>query len=252
MAVIYSMSDIHGDYDAMMDTPSLVELDSDKENKLILLGDYIDRGKDSFGVLNYVKQLEENYPEQVVVLIGNHEEMFMDWLRLNDEFKWLIQENNFNTVESFFSKEVFNAMTSEIGIENASYSKVSAYMIGKIKEHHPELLKWLFNKEQKPLFYETDRQIYVHAGICEVDESLWKQATERSEFIWKYPAETGLFYKDIIAGHISTTEIANDISCLGKVCWDQESHFFIDGDTRASSIVPLLKLILFQESIRAS
>lgn len=78
MAVIYSMSDIHGDYDAMMDTLSLVDLDSDKEIKLILLGDYIDRGKDSFGVLNYVKQLEENYPEQIVVLIGNHEEMFMD------------------------------------------------------------------------------------------------------------------------------------------------------------------------------
>lgn len=241
MSVIYSISDVHGNYEAMIDSLSLVNLDFDKNNKLILLGDYVDRGSDSCQVLYHIKKLEEQYPSQVIVLLGNHDQMFIEWFTLNDELNWLAQEGNSLTVKSFFSQSQFNDLVVKLKENRDSYPGISEYIIEALKKDHKTLLNWLANKEKAPLFYETENQIYVHAGICEVDETLWKQATEPSEFTWKYPAETGRFYKDIIAGHNSTAEVANDIHYLGKVYWDGESHFFIDGDTPASNKVPLLK-----------
>ncbi len=49
------------------------------------------------------------------------------------------------------------------------------------------------------------------------------------------------FYKDIIAGHVSSVEVAKDERYLGKVYWDKESHYFIDGDAPRSNNIPILK-----------
>src|SRR5690625_4891803 len=105
MEVIYSISDIHGDYEALIDTLSLVDLDSDRNNKLFLLGDYINIGEDSCRVLYHIKDLEEKYPNQVVVLIGNHEQMFLSWYFNEDEFIWLSQDQKLLTTKSFFTGE---------------------------------------------------------------------------------------------------------------------------------------------------
>ncbi|MFT8322390.1 MAG: metallophosphoesterase [Bacillus sp. (in: firmicutes)] len=241
MGTIYSIGDIHGFYEFMLNTLSLVDLDSSKENKLIFLGDYVDRGKDSCQALYHIKELEEKYPEQVIVLLGNHEEMFIDWYTLKDEIQWLSQDLNFLTVKSFFSSEQFINIIGKMEIKRESYSEVSEYIIKEIRKLHPDLLDWLSEKKKTPLYYETDKQIYVHAGICETDPFLWKYATQPEEFTWEYPAETGSFYKDIIAGHISTVTVSADSEYLGKVFWDKQSHFFIDGEAERSGIVPLLK-----------
>lgn len=245
MTTIYSISDIHGFYDSMLDTLSRVDLNSNKDNKLIFLGDYIDRGKDSCRVLYYIKELEEKYPNQVIVLLGNHEEMFIDWFTLNDKLNWFSQEVNFLTVKSFFSRDEFMDIIKNTKNNGESYSEVSYYMIKEIRKRHSKLQDWLVNKEKQEPFYETDNQIYVHAGIFEKDQFLWKYATQPDEFTWKYPAETGAFYKDIIAGHVSTVDVANDSKYLGKVFWDGYSHFYIDGETERSGIVPLLKYYTF-------
>ena len=50
------MSDIHGFLDAL----SLVDLD-DKNNMLILCGDYIHGGSDSYGVLEKIMELKKKY-----------------------------------------------------------------------------------------------------------------------------------------------------------------------------------------------
>lgn len=241
MSIIYSVSDIHGSYEAMMDTLSRVDLHSDRDNKLILLGDYVDRGLDSCKVLYHIKTLEREYPNQVIVLLGNHDQMFIDWMTQNDDLNWLDTEENMRTVRSFFKESQFNDLVIKLNTEGGGYSDISAALVETIKEDHEDLLKWFMDKNTSPLYYETMNQIYVHAGICEVDEGLWKHATEPSEFTWKYPAETGYFYKDIIAGHNSTVEVSNDTSYHGKVYWDGESHFFIDGDTPNSGSLPLLK-----------
>lgn len=75
MSELYEISDIHGYYDEMIETLNFVDLDSNKDNKLIFLGDYVNRGPKSCQVLYKIKDLEETYPQQIIVLIGNHDQM---------------------------------------------------------------------------------------------------------------------------------------------------------------------------------
>lgn len=242
MAIIYSISDIHGYYEEMIDTLHLVDLDSDKENQFILLGDYVDRGKDSCQVLHHIKELEEKYPGQVKTLLGNHDKMFLDWYTtLEDESQWLMYDFQLLTLKSFFSKEQFEKIEDQPVMREGSYVDISKFLVKKLNERHSQLLEWFLDKDKCSPYYETEDQIYVHAGICEVDEELWKHATEPNEFYWKYPAETGEFYKDIIAGHVSTVDVSKDNSYLGKVYWDTYSHFYIDGEIMKSKVIPLLK-----------
>lgn len=58
MAIYYSMSDIHGYFNEFIDSLSKVDL-SAKDNRLILLGDYIDNGPQSFEVLSKIIELEK-------------------------------------------------------------------------------------------------------------------------------------------------------------------------------------------------
>lgn len=90
-----------------------------------------------------------------------------------------------------------------------------------------------------PLYYETDRQIFVHAGVDEDAGEYWKIGTDPNIFLSKYPAETGKFYKDIIAGHVGTGQIANNRDFHG-IYYDGYSHYYIDGTVAVSRKIPVL------------
>lgn len=73
----YAITDIHGC--ARTFQHLLGEIDFGREDELFLLGDYIDRGPDSKGVLEYIWQLQgEGYA--VRCLRGNHEQMLIEAL----------------------------------------------------------------------------------------------------------------------------------------------------------------------------
>jgi diadenosine tetraphosphatase ApaH/serine/threonine PP2A family protein phosphatase len=68
--------DIHGDaraLSALLDEIQYRRFLPDPLNKLVFLGDYVDRGSDSAGVLYAVSKLKRTYPDSVVLMRGNHE-----------------------------------------------------------------------------------------------------------------------------------------------------------------------------------
>lgn len=69
------MGDIHGDMRAMSSVLDLAESENlfYPRNKLVFLGDYVDRGSDSVGILQRVCQLKHRHPDSVVLMRGNHE-----------------------------------------------------------------------------------------------------------------------------------------------------------------------------------
>jgi diadenosine tetraphosphatase ApaH/serine/threonine PP2A family protein phosphatase len=69
------IGDLHGDYKALQALLKMVDLDSDL---LIFLGDYTDRGPDGVEVIRTVKALKQQYPKNVVALMGNHEDYTVD------------------------------------------------------------------------------------------------------------------------------------------------------------------------------
>ena len=81
------MSDIHGCLDAFLDALSLVDLE-DKNNKLVLCGDYIHGGSDSYAVVEKIIELKKKYKSKVVVLMGNHEHWVIEQgMPIVDEYR---------------------------------------------------------------------------------------------------------------------------------------------------------------------
>ena len=71
-------------------------------DRLIFIGDYIDRGEDSKGVVDFVLKLKEHSP-LVQCLIGNHEQMFLDYLSDIDPQSFILN-GGLSTLRSY--KEV--------------------------------------------------------------------------------------------------------------------------------------------------
>ena len=181
-------------------------------------------------------------PTQIIALRGNHEQMFLDFLLADDDdilgAEWLNADKDFATVRSFLSPAARKAFDGQTGLLDTDGLFYAAKMIREdINAHQPDLIRWL---RDLPFYYETDTQIFVHAGIEEEAEDLWAFGTSDECFVSKYPPTFGTFYKDIIAGHVGTPSIRKNESDH-SVYWDGRNHYYIDGGTAKSGAVPVLK-----------
>jgi serine/threonine protein phosphatase 1 len=137
----YVIGDIHG-------RPLLVEQLIEnvpwdlRNDKIVFLGDLIDRGNDAPAVVDIVMKLAKSNP-RVVVLRGNHEQMLLDCLDYGD-LQWLIPENG------------GLATLSAYGFELEDLKDVSDI---KIPEDHVAFFRSL------PFYHEDEQAIYVHAGL---------------------------------------------------------------------------------------
>ena len=75
---IFVIGDIHGCLSMLKELIKKIEWNPTND-RLIFLGDYIDRGDNSKGVIDFILQLKGN-SHSIQCLIGNHEQMFLDYL----------------------------------------------------------------------------------------------------------------------------------------------------------------------------
>lgn len=90
-----------------------------------------------------------------------------------------------------------------------------------------------------PKYYVTEHQIFVHAGVDEEAGETWELIMDDSIFTDKFPAQTGKFYIDIIAGHIATEVIAEEPGYF-DIFFDGESHYYIDGNVLEGGTIPVI------------
>ncbi|MEM1137934.1 MAG: metallophosphoesterase family protein, partial [Bacteroidota bacterium] len=126
----FVISDIHGCYHSFKNLLERITLQ--KEDQLFLLGDYIDRGPNSSGVLNVViKLIQSGF--QVFPLRGNHEQMLLDLVGQDEEvIHWSLSKNN-----------AIDLLETQ----------------GRIRQ------KYLDFCSRLPYMYELDDFYLVHAGI---------------------------------------------------------------------------------------
>lgn len=164
-------------------------------DKLILLGDYVDRGPRSKEVLEQVMALRD---QGAITLRGNHDQMMLDAIMLDtDELnsRW-IRNGARSTIESYCGADFFDGE-----MDRERYNEGKA-LIKQNFEDHVSFLDTL------ALYYETDHHIFVHAGINPGVEN-WKQQSHH-DFIWirdpfyNYP--TGL-NKTVVFGHTPTMNL---------------------------------------------
>ena len=238
MGYYYVLSDIHGFYrqlyarfDQLGNLHTVI--DNGGEDKLILLGDYIDGGPNSFKTIDMIFCFQEGCPENVIVLRGNHEDMFLDYLDGKDD-AWLGADVNLNTSKTFLLEDQLKKVEELSKLSNVN--EANSYIRTCIKENHKDLISWM---RKLPYYYETEEQIFVHAGIDEEAGEYWKVGTPDYYFVSKYPATTGKFHKDIIAGHIGTSTISGNPN-FNDIYYDGKSHYYIDGTVALSGYIPIL------------
>lgn len=167
---IFAIGDIHGCAEALEKLLGRLPVDWGAD-LVIFLGDYIDRGPEPRRVIEKVMELRKLYPERVIALRGNHEWMFLRYLR---------------------------GIEPEVFLFNGGEATLRAYYReGKldIPEEHRIFLEGL------PLYYETEDYFFVHAGVRperplhnqEEEDLLWIR-----EGFYYYP---GTFPKKIVFGH---------------------------------------------------
>lgn len=70
------VGDLHGDLTSLRSILNGIRFEAflgDPNNKLIFLGDYVDRGVNSIGVIFVVTRLKMKFPDSVILMRGNHE-----------------------------------------------------------------------------------------------------------------------------------------------------------------------------------
>ncbi len=99
--MIWAIGDIHG---CLRELENLIELIDPTENdKLIFIGDYIDRGPDSKGVVDYLIELSKK--TNCIFLRGNHEAMLLDTVYNNANIDLWIYNGAHSTWRSYGSLE---------------------------------------------------------------------------------------------------------------------------------------------------
>lgn len=79
--MLYAIGDIHAELEKLEELLEALPLAHDDE--LVFLGDYVDRGPDSCGVIQRLVDLAEE--RTCHFLLGNHESMFLDFLGWTDD-----------------------------------------------------------------------------------------------------------------------------------------------------------------------
>ncbi|KAA1258093.1 Serine/threonine-protein phosphatase 1 [Rubripirellula obstinata] len=162
-----AIGDIHGCLDALQTLVEFVGL-RDDDDVLVTLGDYIDRGPDSRGVLDWL--LEFNKAGRLVSLKGNHEVMLMEGRRIESERHRWFKFGGRETLESYAEDE-----DDVAGLEDIP------------------LTHWEFLFDKLVSTYETETHIFVHASL---DPSL--PIAEQSDYLLHWGG-----YSDNFPRHVS-------------------------------------------------
>jgi serine/threonine protein phosphatase 1 len=154
---VYAVGDIHGRFDLLQELLRRIEEDaakhpSDVARSLIFLGDYVDRGSESRGVVEAL--LQDPLAGFVTVrLMGNHEEALLAFLDgLSDGLDWL----SFGGLETLMSYGV--PLRSLPHTEDA-VAELRLSVASRIPRSHVDLLR------RCTLHHSVGDYLFVHAGV---------------------------------------------------------------------------------------
>lgn len=250
----YAIPDIHGNLKGLKKAVnSILPEFNDEVDKIIFLGDYIDRGFESLEVIQFIMNLQNKHKkDSIIALLGNHEDMFLNWIKNPLKFDFLLNDYKLRTLSSFY-KEYFSLCSFTLNysyeiIDLNSGKNYTKDIINFIKKTYPNEIEWLKNL---PKFYdriEQDNVLFIHAGIEEVTLGAdWKTYTSENTMIWKYPISYGVnpFGFSIVSGHVMVDELWKFSE---KPCYDifvTGNHYYLDG---ASPIIEKLNILKIQNN----
>lgn len=161
---LFVCSDIHGHFDLWMELIEMSRIDFENGDELIILGDLIDRGKQSKECVEFALELVDKYPNQVTYLMGNHEKMLLEFVSVRDT----------KSVEGYVDLE----MTGRSWVLNGGMQTMLSLLVGVPEEetikfidvhrHLNDKYAHLINRLNNLPYYKVDTDrgfVFVHAGF---------------------------------------------------------------------------------------
>lgn len=189
MERIFAIGDIHGCLDKLRALMEKIRPDRERD-RIVFIGDYIDRGPDPRGVVDYVIDLRERFG-RVICLMGNHERMFLDYHLYGKDGDIFLMNGGDTTLLSYGTEQT------------------PAGRRARVPEEHLRFFESLLP------YYESDSYIFVHAGLRPhvpleeqiLEDLLWIRYT----FIRSYQD----FGKIVVFGHTPFPEPRIDFNKIG-------------------------------------
>lgn len=206
----YVISDIHGCYEEFM--AMLGKIGFSSADQLILAGDYVDRGKDSFRMLKWLEQR----PENVCALRGNHDEAFAFSVELMERLDQKAELHSdldspqeglalYESLRYDMKKEPAAAYFDLYGTIRTLLERKGATL--------RDLYRWREMLWEMPLYYELRVKgrscVVVHGGYAESPEDIAKAGySSLEEFYLQAREEAYLLggkpHGMVVAGHTPT------------------------------------------------
>lgn len=136
----------------------LAKIDPHREDLLIFLGDYLDRGAKPKEVVDVLIDLARDIP--CIFLRGNHEDMFLEFLEYGTNKTIFFANGGLKTIDSYLGA---SPLASHVQVARALPEPHRDFFAG---------LRW---------YYEDGDHIFVHAGI-KPDRPMDLQ--DRHDMIW--------------------------------------------------------------------
>jgi serine/threonine protein phosphatase 1 len=137
MSLIYAIGDIHGSLDKLRRLIARCEQHAEgRPMTFVLLGDYIDRGPQSAGVVGFLIALQARLGERVIALKGNHEAMALGVIDGTGSARAWFAQGGAATIES--------------------------YGVARLNELPRDHVDWM---QALRLSYDDGRRFFVHAGV---------------------------------------------------------------------------------------
>ncbi len=149
----FVIGDIHGCYDELyaLTTNLIVKAGMQpKKDRLVFLGDYVDRGLKTRQVIETLMKWNKKYPHWQF-LYGNHEDLMLDALVYKGQI--------YQSYDLWWEQGGKETAYSYIPEDRSAYEKA----ISSVKDTIPaEHLDWLRNR---PYYFEDENYFYVHGGV---------------------------------------------------------------------------------------
>jgi serine/threonine protein phosphatase 1 len=189
--VIYAVGDVHGRLDLLRRLEALITADlaqrQPKHARLVMLGDYIDRGADSRGVIEHLSTRKKLCSEEIF-LRGNHEQVLLDFL---DDAGVLGSWCHFGGLETLYAY----GLKPSLPLTPESQEELRLDLRRALPPPHLSFL------QGTRLSFETDTHFFAHAGV-NPRVSLARQTA--ADLLWirdDFLTSTRRLEKVIVHGH---------------------------------------------------
>lgn len=150
---VYAIGDIHGRLDLLDALMAMIDADARSSTariELVFLGDLVDRGPDSAGVVDRLLELSRERP--IHVLTGNHEEIFLKALGGDREaLRFFTRIGGRETILSYgVSKQQY---------DSTGYDELFELMVSKVPQAHVAFMRGFEDQVR------IGDYLFVHAGI---------------------------------------------------------------------------------------